>query len=129
MNIENLVMINFFGAGYYSGSTESQTMIVDKNFYEQYQDEINNYQPSFYELDGKHSEVYGDLSVDYITKDNLGQVICTVMEDDPDPVFEVLMGLCDDEKHVEEQNKIHETFESLCEVKVVKKITFDGEEV
>ena len=119
MNIENLVMINFFGEGYYSGNTESHSMIVDKAFYEQYQNEINSYQPSSYELDGKHSDVSGDLSIEYITRDNLDHVVATVVEDDHYPVYEVLCDLCDDEKYVEDQYKIHETFESLCKVEVI----------
>jgi len=130
VNIENLVMINFFGEGYYSGNTESQTMIVDKNFYEQYQDEINNYQPTFHELDGKHSTVIGTLSVNVVTKENLSHVVSRVLEDDFYPVSECLMWeLSAPQEILEKQDKVHETFESLCKVETTVKYYYNGEEI
>jgi len=130
MNIGNLVMINFFGEGYYSGNSESQTMIIEKSFYEDFKEEIDKYVPYFHELDGKHSEVRGNLTVSNITKENLGRVVASVMEDDHWPVSENLIWELDaPQEMLEKQDKVHETFENLCRIETVTKIYFDGEEV
>ena len=57
------VFVELFGEGYYSGQTERHCMFLSKDFYEEHKGTISEYTPYFSELDGKHSEVQGSVSV------------------------------------------------------------------
>lgn len=130
MNIEDLVMINLYGEGYYSGNSESYTMVVSLSFYEKYEDEINNYTPYFHELDGKHSEVEGETSVTPVSEGTLKCVIASVLEDESWKIEESLFdSIGAGAEEVAEQVGIHEAFSTLCEKKTVTKFYFKGEEI
>lgn len=130
MKIDNLVMINIFGEGYYSGNTQSNSMVVEKAFYEEYKEEIDSYTPYFSELDGKHSEVQGNLTVTPITKENLGHVVAIVLEDCYWEVSDILSEISKElPAEWEKQDKVHEDFVNLCKIDTVTKIYFDGKEI
>jgi|SRR5690625_4728258 len=63
--MNNLVFVGSEAEGYYSGATECVGVFVDKEYYDQYKTVLEEVflDRNHGELDGKHSEVYGDLIV------------------------------------------------------------------
>lgn len=67
MNKEDLRIRTWYGEAYYSGASELHVLVYDindKELLESSCDEFNANKRSFGELDGKHSEVYGEVNVD-----------------------------------------------------------------
>ncbi|MEG2289577.1 MAG: hypothetical protein RSC24_06380 [Clostridium sp.] len=65
--------INMYGEGYYSGSSEEENLLVTTEFYNKFlKDKVENRLMEtgicLGELDGKHSEVYGEIG--FIHYDN-----------------------------------------------------------
>ena len=58
-----LVKVRLFGEGYYSGATYEDNIWIKKSSYEKLK---NDFPKELYcgELDGKHSETYGDVSIE-----------------------------------------------------------------
>lgn len=63
INGKEVVAIELFGEGYYSGSVASHLGFMLKQDYLKYKEEIESYIPYFSELDGKHSETEGEVFV------------------------------------------------------------------
>jgi hypothetical protein len=83
--IGKVVFIEFYGEGYYSGASESQSAFVTKEFFEEHKDEIEGYTPYFSELDGKHSGIEGDVKITFCeTEENLKHALKTMTEQDGD---------------------------------------------
>lgn len=130
MNIEDLVMVNLYGEGYYSGNSDSHSMVISLSFYEKYEDEINNYTPYFHELDGKHSYVEGETSATLISEGTLKCVISSVLEDESWKIEESLFeNIGAGAEEIAEQVSIHSDFSTLCDKKTVTKFYFKGEEI
>lgn len=68
MNITN---INFYAEGYYSGQTYEENLQIRTEIYEKLKDEIDNIECYVYELDGKHSEVKGDITISHYLEEEM----------------------------------------------------------
>ncbi len=64
--LNNLVVVQFTGEGHYSGHTEVQTLFMSKESFNKHEDTFLEYTPIFRELDGKHSEVYGEVDCNLV---------------------------------------------------------------
>jgi len=63
--VDNVIFIGSEAEGYYSGASECVGVFVDEEYYEKYKYILEEafLDRNHGELDGKHSEVYGDLIV------------------------------------------------------------------
>ena len=59
----DIVNLNFYAEGYYSGSTYEENITVSKEFYEKIKDKVKEMEVCVYELDGKHSTTYGEIDI------------------------------------------------------------------
>lgn len=69
---QDFVLIELYGEGYYSSSKESHIGFMLMNDYLKYKEKIEEYTTWFHGLDGKHSEVQGEVIV-YKTKQDIGK--------------------------------------------------------
>lgn len=61
--LENYVLLHVSAEWYYSGSSVNRVTVMLKSDYEKYKEDISNLTFTFYELDGKHSEVEWELNI------------------------------------------------------------------
>lgn len=64
-----LVKLNCYGEAYYSGATYDETIFLLKEDYEKLNWDLSKEEVWLGELDGKHSEVYGDVYVYKISEE------------------------------------------------------------
>ncbi len=130
MNIEDLMLLSVCGEGYYSGNSESYSMVISREFYDKYADEIHKYTPTFYELDGKHSEVEGEVLVVGVEEKELKYVISTRLEDESWKIEESMFeSIGASREEIDTQISIDASFKALCDIKVVTSIYFKGERI
>lgn len=60
---QDFVLIELYGEGHYSSSKESHIGFMLMNDYLKYEEKIKQYTPWFRGLDGKHSDVEGEIIV------------------------------------------------------------------
>ncbi|EQC1535597.1 hypothetical protein ACY1J9_001428 [Clostridium botulinum] len=65
----NLVNINVYGESYYSGVEYRETIFLLEEDYIKLEQDFNGMEIGLGELDGKHSEVFGEVEVEYITEE------------------------------------------------------------
>lgn len=65
----NLVNINVYGEGYYSGSSYEESIFLLEEDYKELGKDLDGIEVYLGELDGKHSEVYGEVYVEIITEE------------------------------------------------------------
>lgn len=88
-----LVKIDVYGEAYYSGSVYREERWLTKDTYEKIKDEIP---AEIYlgELDGKHSEVLGEVGVFDYNHEDLISLNPLDLEEDGDELWEVISNLC-----------------------------------
>lgn len=67
----DIVNLNFYAEGYYSGSTYEENITISKEFYEKIKDKLEEMEVCVYELDGKHSTTYGNIEVQSCNEENI----------------------------------------------------------
>ena len=67
----DIVNLNFYAEGYYSGSTYEENITVSKEFYEKIKDKVEEMEVCVYELDGKHSTTYGNIEVQSCNEEDI----------------------------------------------------------
>lgn len=65
----NLVKISVYGEGYYSGNSYEETIFLLEEDYKLLGEDFDSKEIYLGELDGKHSEVYGEVDVEIIPYD------------------------------------------------------------
>lgn len=84
MRKEDLRLLIGYGEGYYSGSSEQWSVAFDINDYEMLKERVEEfeegYTPYFSELDGKHSEVEGEMEIE----DDLIRIVSEYEKSDHD---------------------------------------------
>ena len=65
----NLVKLNLYGEGYYSGVEYSETIFLLEDDYKSLNKDFDEYEIRLGELDGKYSEVFGGVEVEIISED------------------------------------------------------------
>lgn len=122
MLLGNLVMVEFFGEGYYSGNTESHVAFFESDDFEQIESVFEDYTPYFHELDGKHSEVQGVVNITKIsTLEELKQCIGTYeCSDDYYPIFDTCI---DESEFSDMSDMLHQTHDDIVSKFEVKTTT------
>lgn len=127
MNLNDIVLVTMFGEGYYSGNIVEYSAIIPLEMFEEFEDEITSYTPYFYELDGKHSEVQGQVFIKKGSELSFQRLIAEMVGTDYDYVLERLfdhLGIVSEDIY-----DMNEDFTENCEVKTETKYYFKGEEV
>ncbi len=106
INGQEVVLVELFGKASYSGQSESHSAFMTKEMYEKYEDDINSYTPYFHELDGKHSEVIGEV---IIHEDGQDIAAALARKDDDCMIYESLLYNI----HSEDLSKVEELNESI----------------
>ncbi|MDQ0174431.1 hypothetical protein [Bacillus chungangensis] len=113
----DLVFVGAEAHGYYSGAHACEGVFVRRDYYEKYKEELTNVFgfKTFCELDGKHSEVEGDLIVKNINSiTDVAEVVFDLNADYDTYVFE---DYIEEEDYQEELSKhISEVYENVKRV-------------
>lgn len=128
MNIEELAVIKIEAEGYYSNSYIRCEAVVEKSFIEKYVEDFNSVY--FHELDGKHSEIEGDVTILNLNKENLADVIKSYLDAEGDEykIWECLVYDIDEDV-ITRQIEVNTEFCDLCDMETATKYFFKGEEL
>ena len=66
----NLIKINVYGEGYHSGVEYNETIFLLEEDYKLLSEDLQDKEIYLGELDGKHSEVMGEIDIDLIIEDS-----------------------------------------------------------
>lgn len=125
---KQLVLIKLSAEGYYSGKVVTCAVVVEGSFYNYFKDDFNSVY--FDELDGKHSEVKGEVTCEAVTKDNLKDVIETLHSYDENDyvIWEKLLGGVSEE-YLDGQVEVDREFFNRSKKETTAKYYFDGKEL
>jgi len=122
----NVVNLCFYAEGYYSGQTYEENVLISEEFYEKIKDSISEMEVYIDELDGKHSEILGEIDIQPCDEKDIPKWY-TNTKSDGEKFRERLYYLCEDlgldlNSDEEEVNKYIETLDYNIDVTVsVKK--------
>ena len=125
----DIVKLNVYAEAYYSGATYEEDVVISKNLYEKIKTELDEYDSEnnenasgIYvgELDGKHSEVEGDLSVEIYSEDEVGDYSWDLNEDG-DNLYYKVKDICDEknldlDKDIENVKEYLKNIDSYVEI-------------
>lgn len=112
----NLIKINVYGEGYHSGAEYNETIFLLEEDYKLLSENLQDKEIYLGELDGKHSEVMGEIDVEIISED------CQLNYDfgvsnDGDVLYWELNNLADNlNEMIEKANKYISTIDSMTTV-------------
>lgn len=112
----NLIKINVYGEGYHSGRSYEETIFLLEEDYKLLGEDLQDKEIYLGELDGKHSEVYGEIDVDIISE--YSQLNYDFgLSDDGDMLYWELNDLTDNlNEMIEKANKYISTIDSMTTV-------------
>lgn len=99
----DIVKLNVYAEAYYSGATYEEDVVISKRLYEKIKTELDEYDSEnnenargvyVGELDGKHSEVEGDLSVEVYSEEEIADCSWDLNEDG-DCLYYKVKDICD----------------------------------
>lgn len=102
--IMDIVKLNVYAEAYYSGTTYEEDVVISKSLYEKIKTELDEYDSEnnenargvyVGELDGKHSEVEGDLSVEVYSEEEIADCSWDLNEDG-DCLYYKVKDICDE---------------------------------
>lgn len=112
----NLVNINVYGEGYYSGSSYEESIFLLEEDYKELGKDLNGMEVYLGELDGKHSEVYGQVEVEIITEE-MQKTYNFNKNNDGEELYDLIEELSPNSKNmVERAKKYIETLDSLIDI-------------
>lgn len=100
----DIVKLNVYAEAYYSGATYEEDVVISKSLYEKIKTELDEYDSEnnenargvyVGELDGKHSEVEGDLSVEVYSEEEIADCSWDLNEDG-DCLYYKVKYICDE---------------------------------
>ncbi|EQB4340947.1 hypothetical protein ACYJ2U_001665 [Clostridium botulinum] len=117
----NLVNINVYGEAYYSGVEYRETIFLLEEDYIKLEKDFNRMEIGLGELDGKHSEVFGEVEVEYITEEKQLDYRYNFYDDDGDRLYWELFNVAYDKKMkleemIERSNDYISNLDSLIDV-------------
>lgn len=120
----NLVNINVYAEAYYSGAIYNETIFLLEEDYNKIKDDLKQ-KICLGELDGKHSEVYGEINIDIIEETKQLNYQYNILNDDNYLYYELYeiaqkKGLKIDNM-IKKASKFIDGLDSLVEVKYVIK--------
>lgn len=125
----DIVKLNVYAEAYYSGTTYEEDVVISKNLYEKIKTELDEYDSDnnenargvyVGELDGKHSEVEGDLSVKVYSEDEVTDCSWDLNEDG-DMLYYKIKDICDEkdldlDKDIENVKEYLKNVDSYVEI-------------
>jgi len=78
----DLVLIQAYATGYYSGSEYSENIFITKGSYEKLKEDIDDVSVTICELDGKHSETDADVEISHYNEDQLLELDIEISDDE-----------------------------------------------
>ena len=112
----NLVNINVYGEGYYSGSSYEESIFLLEEDYKELGKDLDGIEVYLGELDGKHSEVYGEVYVEIITEE-MQKTYNFNKNNDGEELYDLIEELSPNSKNmVERAKKYIETLDSLIDI-------------
>lgn len=99
----DIVKLNVYAEAYYSGATYEEDVVISKSLYEKIKTELDEYDSEnnenargvyVGELDGKHSEVEGDLSVEVYSEEEITDCSWDLNEEG-DCLYYKVKDICD----------------------------------
>lgn len=112
----NLIKINVYGEGCHSGKSYDETILLLEEDYKLLYDDLQDKEIYLGELDGKHSEVYGEIDIDTISEDSQLNYDFKV-SDDGDMLYWELDELTDNlSEMIKKANKYISTIDSMTTV-------------
>lgn len=100
----DIVKLNVYAEAYYSGAVYEEDVVISKSLYEKIKTELDEYNSEnnenasgIYvgELDGKHSEVEGDLYIEVYSEDEVAGCDWNLNEDG-DRLYYKVKDICDE---------------------------------
>lgn len=100
----DVVKLNVYAETYYSGAIYEEDVVISKSLYEKIKTELDEYDSEnnenargvyVGELDGKHSEVEGDLSVEVYSEEEIADCSWDLNEDG-DCLYYKVKDICDE---------------------------------
>lgn len=124
----NLISINLYANAYYSGNTYDETIFLLEDDYKKIGTDLNGNRVSVGELDGKHSDVSGEITVEVISEDEQENFKFEVENDGNCLLYEIDEYLNESEQYfgtldemIKRANNYIENLDSLVEVKYTVK--------
>ena len=112
----NLVNINVYGEGYYSGSSYEESIFLLEEDYKELGKDLDGIEVYLGELDGKHSEVYGEVYVEIITEE-MQKTYNFNKNNDGEELYDLIEELSPNSKNmVRRAKKYIETLDSLIDI-------------
>lgn len=112
----NLVNINVYGEGYYSGSSYEESIFLLEEDYKELGKDLDGIEVHLGELDGKHSEVYGEVYVEIITEE-MQKTYNFNKNNDGEELYDLIEELSPNSKNmIERAKKYIETLDSLVDI-------------
>ena len=112
----NLVNINVYGEGYYSGSSYEESIFLLEEDYKELGKDLDGIEVYLGELDGKHSEVYGQVEVEIITEE-MQKTYNFNKNNDGEELYDLIEELSPNSKNmIERAKKYIETLDSLIDI-------------
>ena len=112
----NLVNINVYGEGYYSGSSYEESIFLLEEDYKELGKDLDGIEVYLGELDGKHSEVYGEVYVEIITEE-MQKTYNFNKNNDGEELYDLIEELSPNSKNmIERAKKYIETLDSLVDI-------------
>lgn len=91
----NVVNLCFYAEGYYSGQEYEENVTISEEMYEEIKHEIANMQVYIPDLDGKHSEVLGEIDVQTCKESEI-EGWYSETENDGESFWKCLQEICQD---------------------------------
>ena len=112
----NLVNINVYGEGYYSGSSYEESIFLLEEDYKELGKDLDGIEVYLGELDGKHSEVYGEVYVEIITEE-MQKTYNFNKNNDGEKLYDLIEELSPNSKNIIKRAKKYiETLDSLIDI-------------
>ena len=112
----NLVNINVYGEGYYSGSSYEESIFLLEEDYKELGKDLDGIEVYLGELDGKHSEVYGEVYVEIITEE-MQKTYNFNKNNDGEKLYDLIEELSPNSKNmIKRAKKYIETLDSLIDI-------------
>ncbi|HCL4447116.1 hypothetical protein EJM73_08515 [Clostridium botulinum] len=117
----NLVNVNVYGEAYYSGVEYREAIFLLEEDYLKLEQDFNGVEISLGELDGKHSEVFGEVEVEYIPEEKQLDYRYNLYDDDGEHLYWELFNVAYDKKMkleemIKRANDYIDNLDSLVEV-------------
>ena len=116
----NVVNLCFYAEGYYSGQEYEENVTISEEMYEKIKDEIDNMKVYISDLDGKHSEILGEIDIQPCEENEIADWYSDT-KNDGDSFWEELQEVCkskglDIVKDVEEVENFIKSLDFCIEV-------------